>query len=237
MKTKTWIKQAFVRLYNRLLPTEDINQSKEKWNTLAKDNARYFVLSTHGTDISEDLFREEGEQDYKTLVAEDSFLKEALGGFSSKRVLEIGCGIGRLTEFFASDFASIVGIDISEEMINQGKDRLQGKSNISLVVGDGQTYPLPDASIDFVFSYIVFQHMPDTATVRKNFEEIARVLNKGGVAKIQLRGVEVKKGEWFYGPSFTHAEAMAVLEGLPFEIIREEGEGQRYYWITLRKSA
>ncbi len=236
MKIKTWIKQAFVRLYNRLMPTEDINQSKEKWNSLAKDNARYFVLSNYGKEISEEVFREEGEADYKALVAEDSLIKESLGDFSTKRVLEIGCGIGRLTEFFADDFASVVGIDISEEMIEQGKKRVEGKKNISLVVGDGQTYPLGDASIDFVFSYIVFQHMPDAATVRKNFEEIARVLVTGGIAKVQLRGVEVKKGEWFYGPSFNHAGVLEILEGLPFELIREEGEGERYYWITLRKT-
>ncbi len=105
------------------------------------------------------------------------------------------------------------------------------------MVSDGQTYPLEDASTDFVFSYIVFQHMPDTATVRKNFEEIARVLVAGGVAKIQLRGVEVKKGDWFYGPSFTHDEMLAVIEGLPFTVLREEGVGERYYWILLQKQS
>lgn len=229
------IRERARRLLNRLSRPEDIRASKRKWDKLAAENGRYYVLSSHGKEIDEATFREEGERDYRALVAEDTLLKEKLGGSSDKRALEIGCGLGRLTEFFARDFGSITGVDISEEMIRGAKERLAHLKNVTLFATDGLTLPVADASIDLVFSYIVFQHMPDAATVEQNLKEVCRVLKHGGIAKIQVRGAEAEKGTWFYGVSFRHADIARIFESLPATLVREEGEGERYYWVTFVK--
>jgi glycosyltransferase involved in cell wall biosynthesis/SAM-dependent methyltransferase len=209
--------------------------SKEKWNSLAKQNARYFVLRNYGEDISEEKFRDAGREEYAALVADDVLVRGRLGSFSDKKVLEIGCGLGRLTEFLAEHFQAVVGVDISEEMIRGATERLRGKKNVMLMATDGRTYPLADGSVDFVFSYIVFQHMPDKATVAANLREVFRVLRPGGIAKIQLRGAPVRTGAWFYGPSFSHEDVAQLFQTLPADIVREEGEGERYYWVTAVK--
>ena len=98
--------------------------------------------------------------------------------FKEVSVIEIGCGIGRITEFIAKDFKKVIGIDISGEMISKCKKRLKHQKNIAYYETDGKTLPSSDNSIDFVFSFIVFQHMPDKKVIRKNFMEVNRILKK-----------------------------------------------------------
>lgn len=230
------IKSKLLKIYNFLVPSETIQKSKNKWNELAHKNGRYYVLSTEGEGISEESFRFAGEKDYNDLIKNDVLLNQKIGDFKDKSVLEVGCGLGRVTEFLGNNFKEVVGIDISEKMIEDASVRLKNNHNIRLLVGDGVTYPLPSDHFDFVFSYIVFQHMPSEEVVKSNLKEVCRVLKPGGIAKIQLRGVQVKKSNWYYGPSFDKNKLKNLLNGLDFTLIREEGEGHRYYWITLVKN-
>lgn len=229
------LQQFKLKVQNWFIPAEGISQSKQKWNELAKKNARYFVLSNYGEQITEECFSEEGKHDYEQLIASDGLLHQILGNYAERTMLEIGCGLGRLTQFLSMHFKEVIGVDISEEMLTQARLRMGKHPNVKLLVGNGQQLDVSDMSVDFVFSFIVFQHMPDVATVRSNLIEAARVLKPGGVAKIQLRGVEVSKEEWYYGPSFNHEGVLDLLKNLPIQLVREEGEGEKYYWITFLK--
>ncbi len=231
------IKRKLRIFLNYLLPTESITESKEKWNSMAKENSRYFVKTNHGQEINEETFQKSGEEDFKEHIEEDSFLIQKLGDLKERSVLEIGCGTGRITEFLARRFKTVAGIDISEEMIRVGKERLKNLPNVRLLATDGLSYPFPSLSFDFVFSFIVFQHMPDTATIRKNFEEISRVLKDGGIGKIQLRGEPTSKKYRFYGPAFDREGVERLLADLPLKVIKTEGEGGRYFFIWFQKSA
>lgn len=231
---KTTIKRLWHRVSALLVRDESLSESKAKWNRFGTENPRYFVFTKQGESINEASFRTEGERDYKTLVAGDPFLQQQLA--SKERVLEIGCGAGRITEFFAKDFGEVWGIDISESMIKEAQHRLRSLSNMRLLATDGTTIPAPADYFDLVFSFIVFQHMPSEAVVRRNMEEIARVLKPGGVAKIQLRGVPIARSSEFYGPSFDAAGVARLFAGLPLVLLKEEGAGQKYYWITFNKA-
>lgn len=100
-----------------------------------------------------------------------------------KTVLEIGSGAGRLLAAAARSFRLAIGIDIHDQ---QGAVREElcrrGVSNATLLTGDGRTLPVPDASIDAVYSFIVFQHLERIETLRACLAETARVLKPGGVA-------------------------------------------------------
>ena len=222
-------------LLNKLKPDESIEESKKKWRQLASKNANYIVLTNFGENISEEQFSAAGEKDYNLLIKDDLFFRE-LDPLSTRRILEIGCGTGRMTGFIAEDFHEAYGVDIAEEMVEQAKKRLADKTNIHLQATDGMHLPFPGDFFDAVFSFIVFQHMPSKKVVRKNLEEIVRVLKKCGLAKIQLRGRPTVKGEWFYGPSFTISQVKKTIEGLPIQLLKMEGQGSRYFWIWLRKT-
>lgn len=221
-------------LFRGMTRRETITQSKKKWNALAQKNANYYVLSNLGEGITEQEFTSAGKEDYETLVRDDEVFKR-LQPFDAKRILEIGTGTGRITEFLSNAFHEVCGVDISDEMIARARERLREKSNVRLQATDGLHMPFEDAFFDAVFSFIVFQHMPDKKTVRKNIEEISRVLKKGGLAKIQLRGTPTIKGTWYYGPSFNKEDAYKLVDGLPLKILKTDGEGMKYFWIWLER--
>lgn len=221
---------------NFLIPNETLQASKEKWDKLAQQNARYFVLTDFGEKITEEEFKKAGEKDFAELIANDEVLKSKLVDFKDKTVMEIGCGIGRITEFLSLNFKKVFAVDISEEMVKMGSDRLKDRINITFIANDGQQHPsIKDSTVDFVFSYIVFQHMSNKKVVVENLKEIKRILTPNGIAKIQLRGLPTSKFNWFYGPSFSKDEVEKILNSVGLKLIKTDGEKQRYFWIWFSK--
>jgi SAM-dependent methyltransferase len=228
------LKKLIANVIDRLVPSESLAASKKKWNRLGRKNPRYFVWTTKGENITEAELDASGEQDYERFVADDRFLRESFGDVSGLRALEVGCGIGRMTKYFARDFLRVDGTDISDELIRVGKERMKALPNVILTTTDGQAYPFSDGLFDVVFSYLVFQHMSDTVTVETNLREVARVLKPGGIAKIQLRGIPIRKYAWSYGVYFDTAGAHALARRAGLMIVHEEGNGEKNYWLWLK---
>lgn len=232
------IKQLIIDMYKRalrvLIPTETITHSQSKWDDLARKNARYYVLSDRGEKISEQDFRTAGKRDYQKYIGCDELVRAKLFPFADKKVLEIGAGIGRITEFIAEEFQEVTAIDISTEMVIRGKKRLRDANNVHYIATNGISYPFSENTFDFIFSFIVFQHMPSVDVIQKNLYELGRVLKPSGIAKIQLRGVPTNRTAWFYGPAFT-AESLAQIIGDNLSVIKTEGAGTKYYWVWVEK--
>lgn len=228
-KNNTWDKvvKKYYKIYEEIIGGE----GKKRWNALAKENARYFILSRDES-RDERSFRKTGQEDYEKLILGDPLIKEKFIN-KNKTIMEIGCGIGRMTEFFANDFRKVYGFDISEEMIREGRERLRKINNIELIATDGAHFPLADNSVDLIFSYIVFQHMPKREIIEKNFKEARRVLKKDGLFKVQLRGVPAKKGTWYYGADYNLKQAEALAEKTGLKLFCHEGEGTKYFWLWL----
>lgn len=229
--------RRLLSLIEKIIPNRDIIASKKLWDKLANKNYLYYIVSKKGKDITNKQFRSTGLENYTEIIKNDSLLLDKLKAYYNKRVLEIGCGIGRMTEFFANDFKTVDGIDISESMIEQGKKYLAHLKNVNLIATDGINYPFQDDSFDLVFSYIVFQHMPSQEVVKANLREVFRVLNpNGGIAKIQLRGgVKPCKWKWYYGPSFSLNEAKSIINEIGFRLLKTEGENTKRFWLWLEK--
>lgn len=100
-----------------------------------------------------------------------------------KTVLEIGYGGGRVLAAAARAFGRAVGVDIHDcgSTVLEELARL-GVRNAELHCGDGRSLPVPDASVDVVYSFIVLQHVEHLAIHRALVAETARVLRPGGVA-------------------------------------------------------
>jgi len=106
----------------------------------------------------------------------DSWMLDALGDVSGKRVIDIGCGEGRFTRLLACLGAHATGIDLTEPLLDRAR---------SLAVAD-ETYLLSDAetldgiepeSFDLAVSYIVLVDLHD---YRASIEAAYRVLRPGG---------------------------------------------------------
>ncbi len=154
------------------------------WNERARDNPFHFIASDVVSYEQPDIpaFFASGEEQVRRFLMEANYIVRG-----DETMLEIGCGIGRMTRAFASLFSTVYGIDISPEMIAQGQYYLADYPNVHLSVASGtDLHQFGDASIDFCFSYLVFQHIPDPGITVGYIHEIGRVLKLGGIAYFQL---------------------------------------------------
>ena len=107
-------------------------------------------------------------------------------GLQRGRMLEIGCGVGRLLGHFAEHFEQVDGVDIAPEMIERAR-ALDLPANVRLGTVSGRDLaPYGKDELDFVFSFLVFQHIPDSEVIAGYMSEIRRVLKEGGRAVIQF---------------------------------------------------
>lgn len=130
-----------------------VNQEKNYWNEAAEqpDVDESFIC-----DIPDEKFR---------------FIPPVVS--MSNKYLDLGCGVGRLMK----NFDNFYGVDISENMLKIAKER---KPNCHFKLCDGRTIPYEDDTFDYVYSILLFQHLP-FAAVCSYITEAMRVLKKGGV--------------------------------------------------------
>lgn len=94
---------------------------------------------------------------------------------STMRVLDAGCGNGRLTDAMGSICREVVGIDYSESVV--AAEARRKSPNVRFVQGD-LSNPPDIGEFDLVYSAGVLHHTPDT---RKAFASTARMVKDGGV--------------------------------------------------------
>ncbi|MGD8413570.1 MAG: class I SAM-dependent methyltransferase [Candidatus Latescibacterota bacterium] len=159
---------------------------KNFWDKKARENATYYVSSYQEYD-DQDLeeFWKWGDK-----LAERFLGESGIAFTGSEKMLEIGCGVGRMTRYFARGFKEVHGIDVSEEMIKRARENLVDSENVQLHVGNGCDLGLfEDGAFDFVFSYITFQHIPDVSVTLNYIREAGRVLRNGGHFYFQVNNV------------------------------------------------
>lgn len=102
------------------------------------------------------------------------------------RVLDIGCGTGRMMEVLSPRADQVLGIDLSRRMLALARTRIaeRGLANCSVRQADMARIALPDASFDVVVLCMVLHYADDPAAV---LAEAARLTAPGGrVAVVDL---------------------------------------------------
>ncbi|MFE7133549.1 methyltransferase domain-containing protein [Streptomyces sp. NPDC057638] len=109
-----------------------------------------------------------------------SVLATLLGARAGQTALDLGCGPGTDLATLAEavgDTGSVIGIDLSEEMVERARARTGGLPRVEVRNGDLHALPLPDASADLARTDRVLQHVTDPAVA---LAEARRVLRPGG---------------------------------------------------------
>jgi len=78
---------------------------------------------------------------------------DELAGFEDKRVLEIGCGDGRMTWLYAEQAREVLGVDSDEEAIRDARTALPDRlaDRVEFRVADAQALDVPRQRFDIAF--------------------------------------------------------------------------------------
>lgn len=93
--------------------------------------------------------------------------------------IEVGAGSGPITRLMAqrAGGANVIGLDLSEGLIQKAKELSNEHSNLSFEVASGDTLRFPDNSIDNVVMHTVLSHVPDPSSL---VTEAMRILKPEG---------------------------------------------------------
>ena len=211
-----------------------VEKMRREWDTRAKENARYYVATAQQNWTDEEYF-ESGRQNVYHEILTD--MGNVCQGKDPKqmKVLEIGCGSGRITRALADVFGTVYAVDISGEMIRQAKEALRDRPNAAVFQNSGADLQvLGDIQVDFAFSYIVFQHIPSREVIQSYVRDVFRLLRPGGLFKFQVQGddslMTAPEDTWL-GVPFSDADAVALAESCGFEPRHRHGAGTQYFWL------
>lgn len=97
----------------------------------------------------------------------------------SQKVLEAGCGTGRILLYLAKNGLECHGIDPSKNMLDQFRRKLKlSNVKIDLKEGDIENIPYKGNTFDCTFTMHVLMHLPD---YKNAFKEMYRVTKKNGI--------------------------------------------------------
>jgi SAM-dependent methyltransferase len=219
-------------------PEEQLERMRREWDERARKNARYYV-DTSRTDWTDQDFFGSGEK----AIAED-VLTDTTNIYQGKdpaamRVLEIGCGAGRLTWGLSKIFGEVHAVDVSGEMVARARAALAGRPNVHIYQNNGRDLSvIPPLEFDFAYSAIVFQHIPSREIIENYVREVGRLLRPGALFKFQVQGdvnVQSSPDETWVGVPYSDAQATAMALRSGFEPRYRHGAGQQYFWLWFFK--
>ena len=238
-------------------PSRSITQRRmrDDWERRAREDAAYYVAFGGRKQKPEEFFASAGD----ALSAIRSELYRLAPRTSA---LEIGCGPGRLMRPLSAEFDAVSGVDVSPTMVALARENLAATAGARVELSNGSDLrQFASESIDFCYSYAVFQHIPERAIVLSYMREACRVLKPGGVFRFQVNGLprtgaarpepiagwSARSGEpagsavlddrpdTWSGVSFSGEEIAAFAAGAGMQLPAMDGFDTQYLWVTMRK--
>jgi SAM-dependent methyltransferase len=212
-----------------------LEKMRQDWDLRARENARYYV-ATGKTDWTDEEFFSSGETAVREQIGNDMINVCQGKDPSEMRVLEIGCGAGRITRALSKLFGEVHGIDVSGEMVARAKEALRDRPNAHVYQNNGTDLSVIPSGLefDFAFSMIVFQHIPSRDVIENYVREVHRLLRPGALFKFQVQGnTDVKSApdDTWLGVSFTEQQSIEMAYRCGFEPRYRYGAGDQYFWL------
>jgi SAM-dependent methyltransferase len=158
-------------------PSERFIAREPYFSVLA--DARY--LSANRTAEGEQQFFDSGESDVAQLY--EIARERVLYAFHPRRVLEYGCGIGRLAIPLARRAEHVTAVDVSSAMLGAGREKARGISNLEFLAVD--EFRASRARFDLITCYLLLQRLPQGQGMALIRELVDR-LDPGGLLVAQV---------------------------------------------------
>jgi len=221
-----------------MMAERDLNGQLEKmqreWDQRARENARFYV-NTEKQDWTDAEFFQSGER-----TVSEEILTDMINICQGKdprrmRVLEIGCGAGRVTRALAQVFGEVYGVDISGEMVRQARAALADTPNVHIFQNNGKDLDvLGSIRFDFAFSSIVFQHIPSREVIESYVRAVRHRLRRGRLFKFQIQGgvaLDHLPDDTWLGVTYSKEEAREMAQRCDFEMRHTYGAETQYFWL------
>jgi 2-polyprenyl-3-methyl-5-hydroxy-6-metoxy-1,4-benzoquinol methylase len=165
--------------------------SDKAWNEYGKNNPYYGVL-TYDEFLDKNLSDESKKQFFKTgdqFVARlfNTIHKKIDATFVPNKILDFGCGTGRLTLSLAKRGTEAIGMDVSTDMLSEAEKNAaeQKINNATFLPSDDQLSAINNMKFDLVNSYIVLQHI-NIERGLNIFNSLVESLNPNGIGVVQF---------------------------------------------------
>ena len=215
-----------------------LDKMRRDWDERARENARFYV-DTARQDWTDAEFFESGRRTVTEEILTDMI--NICQGKEPKqmKVLEIGCGAGRVTRALAGIFGEVYAVDISGEMVRQAQAALADLPHVHVLQNSGKDLSvLGSQRFDFAFSSIVFQHIPQRAVIESYVRDVYRHLRRGRLFKFQVQGAvdaQVLPDDSWLGVALSEAEVRGIADRRGFEMRYSYGAGTQYFWLWFFK--
>ncbi len=141
------------------------------------------------------------------------------------RVLDVGCGSGVQSFYLGAHAKEVIGVDLSEKLIEIARGRCAGLDHVQFQVGNACRLPYRDASFDFIISYgDVVSHIVDG--YEEAIAEMARVARPGATITFE---VDTK---WNLGILYHPMELLDALNADGIGHATRTWEGMRFKTFT-----
>ena len=222
------------------MPDEDLlARMRSDWDGRAQENAFHYIASGRD-DWEEEAFYESGRESVEEFLIQDQ--ARVFRGCDPKlqKVLEIGCGAGRMTRALAPLVKEVHAIDVSGEMVRRATAATEGLSNAFVYHNDGAGLAIlpADVEIDVAFSFIVFQHIPSAEVIEAYVRDVAQRLRPGGVFKMQAQGdprATLGRQDTWEGCYPPMADWLRWGRAYGLELTDFDGAGTQYLWLWWKR--
>jgi ubiquinone/menaquinone biosynthesis C-methylase UbiE len=142
------------------------------------------LVENLGEQITDDFFLS-GSADVENLFA--TIHSKIDPGFKAERILDFGCGPGRMVIPFARHAKEVVGMDVSQHMIEEALKNCAryNITNASFQLSDDHLTALKNQEFDLVHSFIVIQHI-NIKRGEKIIEHLLETIKSGGIGVLHM---------------------------------------------------
>ncbi len=164
-------------------PPRRLRRLQANWERFARDDPAWAILT--------DPAKAGGGWDIDDLLATgppevERWLSVVHPPPGSALALDVGCGLGRISQALADRFDRVLGLDIAPAMIEQARSLNRFGDRCTYQLNPGPGLPsVGDGSVDLVWCRLVLQHQ-SPVDVRAYLAEFVRVLAPTGAAVVQM---------------------------------------------------
>lgn len=166
----------------------DIKSMQSTWNAWGRRDPLWSILA----DPAKKGNRWQLDEFFATGVTEISTLLRHLDAIGARigrdQALDFGCGVGRLTQALAKEFAHVTGVDIAPSMLEQAERYNRNGERCRFLLNESADLSAVSAdSVDLVYSNITLEHC-EPVFAKGYIREFLRVIRPGGVAAFHVLG-------------------------------------------------